>query len=77
MSVEHRHGQWQDELGQWHADRRGTVDRRNLPGADNEQYKERRKFFRRKIDRELVDRDHKSMIKEALEDFAEDHDGHL
>lgn len=76
MSGEVRAGHWQDEAGQWHVDRRGGVDRRTL-SHDNEQYKERRKFFRRKMDRDVVERDHKSMIKEALEDFAEEHGGHL
>lgn len=77
MGVEVREGQWQDEVGHWHADRRSGIDRRTLAGADNEQYKERRKFFRRKLDHDIVERDHKSMIKEALEDFAEEHGGHL
>jgi len=77
MSSEQRQGQWQDGLGQWHLERRGGIDRRSLQGADNEQYKERRKFFRRKLDHDVVERDHKSMIKEALEDFAEEHGGHL
>lgn len=69
--------QWQDELGNWQPERRSGVDRRSLGRAESEQYKESRKAFRRKADRELYERDHKAMIKEALEDFAEEHGGHL
>jgi len=76
LSHEQRDGQWQDATGTWHADRRTSVDRRSLQG-DSEQYKERRKVFRRKMDREVYERDHKAMIREALEDFAEEHGGHL
>lgn len=71
------HLQWQDELGVWHVERRGVIDRRSLQGAESEQYKERRKAFRRKVDREVFERDHKDMIREALEDFAEEHGGAL
>ena len=69
-------GHWQDELGNRHPERRMGADRRALV-ADSEQYKEKRKFYRRKVDRELYERDHKTMIREALEDFAEEHGGHL
>ena len=70
-------GHWHDEHGNLHPERRAGVDRRLLQGSESEQYKERRKVFRRKADREIYERDHKTMIKEALEDFAEEHGGHL
>jgi len=73
--AEHRPGYYQDAHGNWQADRRSTESRRS-PNAfpyDHEQ----RSQFRRKADRELYEKDHKLMIKEALEDFAEEHDGHL
>ncbi len=76
MKDEIREGYYKDRYGNWQKDRRGAADRRggraNYP-LDHE----RRKMFRRKIDREVYNRDHKDMIEEALEDFAEDHDGHL
>ena len=70
-------GHWYDEHGNQHVERRTGVDRRSLQGSEGEQYKERRKLFRRRVDREILERDHKSMIKEALEDFAAEHGGHL
>lgn len=77
MAALSEHNQWQDESGVWRPERRSGVDRRSLSKADGEQYKESRKAFRRRADRELYERDHKAMIKEALEDFAEEHGGHL
>lgn len=72
--TEHRSGYYKDEFGNWQPDRRQA--NRRSSGAfpyDHEQ----RKQFRRKADMELFETDHKQMIKEALEDFAEEHDGHL
>lgn len=68
--------QWQDESGVWHVERRSGTDRRATQ-TDGELHREKRKAFRRRVDRELFERDHKTMIKEALEDFAEEHGGHL
>ena len=69
--------EWQDESGNWHLERRSGPDRRNNNNAEGEQFKELRKAFRRRADRELYEREHKAMIKEALEDFAEEHGGRL
>ncbi len=72
--TEHRSGYYKDEFGNWQPDRRQAS--RRSSGAfpfDHEQ----RKQFRRKADLELFETDHKQMIREALEDFAEEHDGHL
>jgi hypothetical protein len=38
---------------------------------------ERRKQFRRRADREILHHDHKEMISDALDEFAEHHHGHL
>ena len=74
MSTEHRPGFYQDEDGNWQKDRRSGADRR---GGKESAERELRKSFRRKAGRELYERDHKLMIKEALDDFAEEHGGHL
>lgn len=75
MTQERRDGFYKDDTGQWRHDRRKT-DRRGA-GRMHPDARERRKHFRRKADRELYELDHKTMIKEALEDFAEEHDGRL
>lgn len=77
MNQEIREGYYQDQFGNWHPDRRKGPDRRNLgpPGSYDDH--ERRKLFRRKADRELFERDHREMIKDALDDFAEKHNGRL
>ena len=76
MSDEQRAGHYQDQEGEWQSDHRmGGPDRRGRaePSAAHEQ----RTQFRRRIDREVYERDHKEAIKEALEDFSEDHGGQL
>ncbi len=75
MDNEIRDGLFKDKYGRWQPDRRSGQDRRALQphGHDHE----RRKFFRRKADREILNKDHKTMIEDALEEFAEDHGGHL
>ena len=76
MKEEIREGYYRDKNGEWQVDRRTGKDRRygkkQVP-LDHE----RRCLFRRKADRELFDRDHKAMIDEALQEFAEEHGGHL
>lgn len=64
-----------DANGELKPDRRKGADRRN--SEDGPRYHEQRKYYRRKIDREIYERDHKQMIEDALNDFAEEHDGHL
>lgn len=68
---------WIDADGNRQPERRGGVDRRTLQGSVPQEIRERRKLFRRKMDRELYERDHKVMIEDALNDFAEEHGGHL
>lgn len=70
--TEHRPGYYMDEFGNWQPDRRKR-NRRSATAFPFEH--EQRKQFRRKADRELYEKDHKRMINEALEDFAEEHDG--
>ena len=72
MSQNERPGFYRDTDGNWQADRRNGKDRRNYQ-TDSERYRELRKFVRRKADREVYEKDHKIMIQEALDDFAEEH----
>ena len=76
MSEEVRPGYYMDKEGNWQVDRRSGIDRRDLKPASPVD-RERRKIFRRQADRELYERDHKIMLEEALEEFAEHHHGHL
>lgn len=76
MSVEEiRSGHYQDKYGRWQKDRRAIPDRRR--GEEGREGHDRRRMFRRKIDREFFEKDHREMIAEALDDFAAEHDGHL
>lgn len=67
-----RPGYYQDKFGEWHKDRRKGPDRRAVRGAV--EHDERRQFLRRKVDRELHEREHKQMIREALDEFAAEHE---
>ncbi len=71
-----RPGFYKDKAGKWQVDRRSGVDRRQV-NRDMPVEHERRKMFRRQVDREQYEREHKIMIEDALADFAEEHDGHL
>lgn len=76
MQDEKREGFYKDASGAWQKERRiATRERRGKRPSGDE--KDKRNFFRRRADRELYEKDHKEMVKEALEDFAEDHDGRL
>ncbi|HIJ65045.1 MAG TPA: hypothetical protein HPP77_03770 [Candidatus Hydrogenedentes bacterium] len=66
---------YRDKYGRWQKERRGGRDRRR-DGQPPEGH-ERRKIFRRKVDREFYEKSHREMIEEALEDFAAEHDGRL
>ncbi len=72
MSEHSRSGFYRDTAGAWQPDRRSGKDRR--AAGDSKAYHELRKNFRRKADRELYERDHKTMIKEALDEFAAEHE---
>ena len=76
MTEEIREGFYKDKYGRWQRDRRNARDRRAIGDAFPLQH-ERRKMFRRKVDREILKKDHRAMIDDALDDFAEEHGGHL
>ena len=78
LKEELREGYYQDKYGNWRSDRRDSPDRRLQRMRSSDPLdQERRRMFRRKVDREIFEKDHKEMIKEALDDFAEEHGGHL
>jgi hypothetical protein len=68
VAPEQRNGYYRDRTGEWQRDRRVLQDRRSTNEQDGDQ--ERRARGRRKADLIDVDREHKAMINEALEDFA-------
>jgi len=76
MIEELKEGHYKDKYGRWQKDRRCGDDRRDQSAALAQDH-ERRKMFRRKVDRELIEKDHRGMIEDALEDFAQEHGGHL
>ncbi|HUW62199.1 MAG TPA: hypothetical protein VMZ06_14445 [Candidatus Bathyarchaeia archaeon] len=76
MSEGHRTGYFRDRYGRWQKDRRAGEDRRST-GKTLPLDHERRRMFRRKIDREVLEKDHREMIESALDDFAEEHQGRL
>jgi hypothetical protein len=73
---EFREGFYKDKYGRWQKDRRTGSDRRAVDNTHPLQH-ERRRMFRRKVDREILEKDHRTMINEALDDFANEHGGHL
>ena len=73
VAEEKRPGYYKDEHGNWQKDRRKTPDRRRAPNHDFPHH-DRRTHLRRKADREALERDHKEMIEDALEDFIEQHE---
>ncbi len=68
MAPKQRDGYYRDHSGEWQRDRRTLQDRRL--GIAQSGDDERRARGRRKADLFDVDREHKAMIDEALEDFA-------
>jgi hypothetical protein len=76
MSEEHRPGYYKDRYGRWQKDRRSGTDRR-ATGKSFPLDHERRRMYRRKADREILETDHREMIESALEDFAEKHEGRI
>ena len=69
-----REDYYRDEYGRWEKERRSGKDRRATQDA-SPMDRERRTMFRRKADREILEKDHREMIAEALDDFAEEHHG--
>ncbi len=70
-----RPGFYKDKYGRWQVDRRAGGDRRAAAHKPHSYDHDRRKLYRRKADRELLELDHRQMIEDALEDFAEEHGG--
>lgn len=77
MAEEPREGYYKDRYGRWQQDRRTSNDRRGGKASGYPLAHERRRVYRRKIDRERFERDHRQHIKEALNEFAAEHNGHL
>jgi hypothetical protein len=75
VSDEIRPGFYRDANGEWQRDRRVNPDRRKahtpFPHHD------RRLAGRRKADREFMEREHREMIEDALEEFAHERDRHV
>jgi len=71
--VNHRQGQYLDAEGIWQPERRSGKDRR-AGQVETAAQREQRKFLRRKMDREVYEREHKAMIREALDEFAAEHE---
>lgn len=63
-------GYYEDADGALQRDRRNS-DRRRTPRGQGEV--ERRGSVRRAADRDFIEREHHSMIEEALSEFAEEH----
>ena len=76
ITEEFREGHYKDKYGRWQQDRRSGVDRR-LAQMAAELAHEQRRNYRRKADRELLEKDHRTMISDALDEFAGEHGGHL
>ncbi len=74
MSDEHRPGFYKDKHGKWQKDRRKSPDRRKGGGTVFTHH-DRRTLKRRKTDHDILERETKMQIHEALEDFAAEHDG--
>ena len=76
MKPKHEPAYYTDPItGERKPERRTGVDRRSQ--RPSREMAERRRAFRRQADRERYETDHKRMIEEALEDFAEEHGGRL
>ena len=58
--------------GEWKPDRRAADDRRGRAGTYP--HHDRRLHYRRKTDREIMEREARMQIEEALEDFAAGHE---
>lgn len=73
VSDEHRPGYYKDKQGNWQKDRRKSSDRR-AGGGSVFTHHDRRTWKRRKTDHDILERETKMQIKEALEDFVAEHE---
>lgn len=75
MDEEIRPGYYLDDAGEWQTERRSGKDRRKM--HPDKRHDDQRSSYRRKADREFIDREAKQAIEDALEDFAQEHGGHV
>ena len=68
METEIRPGYYQDGNGIWHKDRRKKNTRREQKGFFG--FPDRRTFYRRKTDREIMEREAQEAITDALSDLT-------
>jgi hypothetical protein len=73
MVVENRPGHYRDPEGNWKPDRRKQQRRRREDVPFDVAERRKQPLGRRKNDLIDLDRDHKNMIDEALEDFEAEH----
>ena len=72
MEEEIRPGYYKDHNGIWQKDRRRGTDRRRKELSFS--HHDRRTIGRRKADQDILERETRLQIDEALEDFAAGHD---
>jgi len=72
VEEEVRPGFYKDSEGRWRPDRRANDERRGRAGSFP--HHDRRLHYRRKTDREIMEREARMQIEEALEDFAAEHE---
>ena len=75
MSDESRPGYYKDQFGVWQKDRRRNTDRRGGHGHQSLSHHDRRTMKRRKSDHDILERETKLQIEEAMEEFAAEHEG--
>ncbi len=68
MGEEIRPGYYRDENGIWHKDRRKKTSRRECKGFFG--FPDRRTFYRRKTDLEILEREAQADITDALSEIA-------
>ena len=73
VSDEHRPGFYKDKQGNWQKDRRKSPDRRQGGGSVFTHH-DRRTSRRRKTGHDILERETKMQIKEALEDLVAEHE---
>lgn len=74
MSEEHRPGYYKDKSGKWQKDRRKSPERRKGGGTVFTHH-DRRTLKRRKTDHDILERETKLQIEEAMEEFSAGHEG--
>ena len=68
METESRPGYYKDNMGFWQVDRRKTQDRRKRHAYGGP---DRRTVYRRKTDQEILDKEARIAIEEAIEELDE------